>query len=63
MRAGLACAALLLLLLASCPPGGECNLVRLAEVPLELKSYVLVLPVSINGQAIEMLLDTGAHRL
>lgn len=52
----------LLLMLASCPPGAECDLVQVAQVPLELTNHVLVLPVSINGQAVGMLLDTGAQK-
>jgi hypothetical protein len=52
----------LLLVLASCPPDAACNLVQVAQVPLELKNHLFVLPATINGHAIEMLLDTGAHK-
>ena len=31
-------------------------------MPLELKNHLFVLPATINGHAIEMLLDTGAHK-
>ena len=62
LRRALAAFALpLLLVLASCPPDAACNLVRVAQVPLELKNHLFVLPVTINGHAIEMLLDTGAQ--
>ena len=50
----------LLLLLSSCPSDDTCELVPVAQVPLELTNHVFVVPVTINGQAIDMLLDTGA---
>ncbi|HME26154.1 MAG TPA: retroviral-like aspartic protease family protein [Acetobacteraceae bacterium] len=52
----------LLLIQASCPPDAACNLEQVAQVPLELKNHVFVLPATVNGHAIEMLLDTGAQK-
>lgn len=55
-------ATLLLLALASCPPDAACDLVRVAQVPLEFANHIFVVPVSVNGQPIGMLLDTGAQK-
>ena len=54
--------ALLLLVLASRPSGAACDLEQIARVPLELKNHLFVVPVSLNGHAIDMLLDTGAQK-
>ena len=53
---------LLLLVLASGPSDAACDLVQIARVPLELKNYLFVVPVTLNGHAIDMLLDTGAQK-
>jgi predicted aspartyl protease len=53
---------LLLLALASCPPDDACETPPVAQVPLELRNHVFVVPVTINGHAIDMLLDTGAQK-
>jgi len=58
VRSGL----LLVLLLASCPPDAECDLVQVAQVPLELENHVFVVPVAVDGHPIDMLLDTGAQK-
>src|SRR5271169_882945 len=53
---------LLLLVLASGPSDAACDLVQIARVPLELKNHLFVVPVTLNGHAIGMLLDTGAQK-
>jgi hypothetical protein len=53
---------LLLLALAGCVQGSGCALVKVAEVPLELRSRVLTIPVTVNGHAITMVLDTGGQK-
>ncbi len=53
---------LLLLVLASRPSGAACDLVQIARVPLELKNHLFIVPVTLNGHAIGMLLDTGAQK-
>jgi predicted aspartyl protease len=53
---------LLLLVLASGPSDAACDLVQIARVPLELKNHLFVVPVSLSGHAIGMLLDTGAQK-
>jgi predicted aspartyl protease len=53
---------LLLLVVASCPSDAACDLVQIARVPLELKNHIFVVPVTLNGNAIGMLLDTGAQK-
>ena len=50
---------LLLLLLAGCGQDAGCNLMKVAQVPLEPKGKMLLVSVAINGQTIPMLLDTG----
>jgi predicted aspartyl protease len=50
---------LFLLLLAGCEQGAGCDLVKVAEVPLEPVGPVFVVPVTVNGHAINMVLDTG----
>lgn len=53
---------MLLLVLASRPSGAACDLVQIARAPLELKNHLFVVPVTLNGHAIGMLLDTGAQK-
>ncbi len=53
---------LLLLALAGCAQGSGCALVKVAEVPLEPRSRVLTIPVTVNGHAIIMTLDTGGQK-
>jgi predicted aspartyl protease len=55
-------AGLLLLLLAGCEQGVGCSLVKVAEVPLEARNRLIVVPVTISGRTLNMLLDTGAER-
>jgi predicted aspartyl protease len=57
----LAALRLLLLVLACCEQGSGCDLVKVTQVPLEPKGRVFAVPVSVNGQSISMLLDTGAN--
>jgi predicted aspartyl protease len=52
----------LLLVLAGRPSDAACDLVQIARVPLELKNHLFVAPVTLNGHAIDMLLDTGAQK-
>ena len=49
-------------MLASRPSGAACDLVQIARVPLELKNHLFIVPVTLNGHAIGMLLDTGARK-
>lgn len=52
-----------LLVLASCDQQGTgCNLVKVAELPLETVDHVFTVPATINGHVLKMLLDTGAER-
>ena len=53
----------LCLLLAACAqPVNECDLVRITHLPLSVNHRLLTVPVGINGQAVSMLVDTGAER-
>jgi predicted aspartyl protease len=52
----------LLLALAGCAQGSGCDVVKVTQVPLETRSRVFGVPVTVNGHAISMLLDTGATR-
>jgi predicted aspartyl protease len=52
----------LLLVLASGPSDAACDLVQIARVSLGLKNHLFVVPVTLNGHAIGMLLDTGAQK-
>ena len=62
VRHALAGSTLLLSVLASCPSDAACDLVQIARVRLELKNHLFVVPVTLNGHAIGMLLDTGAQK-
>jgi predicted aspartyl protease len=53
---------LLLLALAGCAQGSGCDLVKVAQVPLEPRNRLFVVPVTANGHAIRMLLDTGSEK-
>jgi predicted aspartyl protease len=55
-------AGLLLLLLTGCEQGAGCNLVKVAEVPLEATNRLVVVPLTITGHTLNTLLDTGAER-
>jgi predicted aspartyl protease len=60
-RALLRCC-LLLLALAGCEQGAGCDLVQIAQVPLEPRNRLFAVPVIVNGYAISMLLDTGSEK-
>jgi predicted aspartyl protease len=49
------------MVLAGCAQGYGCNLVKVAEVPLEPRGRLYTVPVAINGRQIHMLLDTGGR--
>lgn len=55
---------LLLPFLGACAPTMpvQCDLVRIAEMPLQSANRLLTVPVGINGQWARMLVDTGAER-
>ncbi len=53
---------LLTLLLSGCAQGAGCELVKIAQVPLEARSRAFAVPVTIDGHDLSMLLDTGAAR-
>jgi predicted aspartyl protease len=57
----LAALRLLLLVVAGCQQGSGCDLVKVAQVPLAPKGGVFAVPISVNGQMIGMVLDTGAR--
>jgi predicted aspartyl protease len=48
--------------LAGCEQDQGCDFVKVAQVPLEPRGQVFVVPVTVNGHAINMMLDTGAER-
>lgn len=52
----------LLLMAAACAPDGACDLVKVTQVPLLPRPRALAVPVTINGHAMDLLLDTGAER-
>jgi predicted aspartyl protease len=53
---------LLLLALAGCAQGSGCDLVQVAQVPLEPRGRLFAVPVTVNGHAISMMLDTGSEK-
>jgi len=56
---------LLLLLLARCGDGApdrSCDLVMVAEMPLQVQDHLLVVPAGINGQWAHLVVDSGAER-
>ena len=56
--------ALLLILLARCEtaPDMSCDLTKIAEMPLQVQDRLLVVPVGINGNWTQLVVDTGAER-
>lgn len=40
----------------------NCDLVKIARLPIELRGRLLTVPVTINGQQVRMIVDTGAER-
>lgn len=58
-RVGIAVA---LLALAGCTAGSGCDLVQVAQVPLELKGRLPTVPVTVNGHKLSFLLDTGSTK-
>jgi predicted aspartyl protease len=52
----------LLLLLAACQQGSGCALVKVAQLPLEESDKVFLVPLTLNGHTLKMLLDTGAQK-
>jgi predicted aspartyl protease len=54
---------LLLAALSACAPNPiNCDLVKVAEMPLEVHNRLLVVPAGINGHWLTLLVDTGAER-
>jgi predicted aspartyl protease len=55
---------LLLILLARCgaEPEINCDLTKVAEMPLQVQDRLLVVPVGINGKWAHLVADTGAER-
>jgi len=55
---------LLLILLARCeaPPEINCDLTKVAEIPMEVQDNLLVVRVGINDHWVDLVLDTGAER-
>jgi predicted aspartyl protease len=55
--------ALLLLLLAACtPPRPSCDLAVVSQMPLQVKSRLLTVPVGINEKWVRLIVDSGAER-
>jgi predicted aspartyl protease len=55
-------AGLLLLVLAGCDQGSGCDPVKVGEVPLEARNRLFAAPVTVSGQRLNLLLDTGSER-
>ena len=53
---------LVLLALDGCGQDSGCNLVKVAQVPLEARGRLLTIPVTVNGHATIMTLDTGGQK-
>jgi hypothetical protein len=55
---------LALVLLARCggAPVTDCNLTKIAQMPLEVQDQLLVVPVGINDHWVRLVVDTGAER-
>ena len=54
----------LLFALVGCAPAAvtSCDVVRIAETPIEIRNNLLVTRIGINGQWVTLLVDTGAQR-
>lgn len=52
----------LLLAITGCAQAPSCDLLKVAEVPLQPKGRVFTVPVIINGHSLDMVLDTGAAK-
>ena len=53
---------LLLLAVGGCAQGAGCNLDKVAAVPLEPRNRMFTVPVTVDGHALHLLLDTGGAR-
>ena len=55
---------LFLILLAGCEAAPEinCDLIKVAEMPLQVQDRLLVVPAGINGKWVHLVVDTGAER-
>ncbi len=56
---------LLLVLLTRCQPSApeiDCSLSMVAQMPLQVQSNLLVVPVGINGKWVHLVVDSGAER-
>ncbi|MBV9251710.1 MAG: aspartyl protease family protein [Acetobacteraceae bacterium] len=52
----------LVLALSACASQESCNVVPVAEMPLDARSNLLTVPAAIGGKPVQMLVDTGAER-
>src|ERR1022692_756336 len=60
-RLGFVC--LLLLAVSACAYNPiNCDLVVVAQIPLEVRNHLLVVPAGIGGKWVTLLVDTGAER-
>ena len=53
---------LLLQVLCGCQQGSGCDLVQVAQLPLEPRGRLFAISVTLNDNAIHMLLDTGSQK-
>ena len=55
---------LVLLFLAHCQaaPDVDCNLIMVAQMPMEVQDHLLVVPAGINGKWVRLVVDSGAER-
>jgi predicted aspartyl protease len=54
--------ALFLLVLAGCQQGSGCDVVKVSQVPLEVRGQLFAVPLTLGNHTLNMLLDTGAQR-
>ena len=54
--------ALVLLLSRCAPPGADCSLSLVAQIPLQVQDHLLVVPAGINGKWVHLVVDSGAER-
>jgi hypothetical protein len=54
--------ALFLLVLAGCQQGYGCDVVKVSQVPLEVRGQLFAVPLTLGNHTLNMLLDTGAQR-